>query len=580
MSEQVPNGTFQIDIREEIRKYNASSEPNLPPPVIVVDLMCLVRPFIRLDTAGLICGGRFNEMSRHMDAFFGELKSLGVELNFFCDGPVRTISPDKWCEKRDLYYRKMVKLFDGVDNGQELGTLQGFGDRPFHYVCTLKESAMKHGQFHWAIARECDQEMAAFANKSQALAIMTDDSDMLIYEGPWRFWCVGKLNVKNFTLIEYDRVALRAFLGLSPAQMPLLATLVGNDLVDTDALRNFHRRIGRLENITNVANFIRNRKKQTDESILMAALEFCSNRRALMDRFEESMDCYQLNFQPFNRKDMHDPIEAILLSRNVALFYQMWHSNNIECNAGMIDLREEQLGQEVHRLIIALILRMGGIILYQRQMERRINDYSKCNIMIKLQHKGNHSVHQYNVEFPTQVKPPPLEELLSKDPDIWQQLLDTKHELVCWIVSDNLDHHRMKTIPRPLQITALTLYYLVDRHILKVFEADLLLRLAHDVTFSKYDPETLAYPRTLASRPFRVAFVFQKVYGFVAKAFNLVGLIDSLEEDPPFDGVLFHNWYAEWENRPRDDAEGMDEIKEFRIYSAVAAETEEPLLDA
>nr|XP_029725225.1 uncharacterized protein LOC109410467 [Aedes albopictus] len=514
-------------------------------------------------------------MSRHMDTFFSELVNLGVKLHFFCDGPVRMMSPEAWCKRADDRYWEMIELMDAIDNGDSFETV-GTYRLPFHYVSAVEQSAMRHGEYHWATARECDQQMAAFANETGALAIMTDDSDMLIYEGSWRFWCVHELSVTKFTMMEYDRVALRAHLGLDPAQMPLLATLVGNDLVDSKALGNFHHRIGHrssghhgMNNISNVARFIREHMDLTDERILIEALEFCVNRRALMERFRESLGCYRMNYRAFNERYQHDPIETILLSRKISLFYQMWHMNNIECPTHMIDLREELLGQAVLRLKISLIIRMGGVILHQRQMQRRMVDYSECHIMTKLQHTAEYTVHHYSVEFPDRVQPPPLEELLSHDPVSQQDLLHVKHNLVSWIVSDRLDHSLLEAIPLSLQTTVLTLYCLVERRILKLFEADLLLRVAYDVAFDRYDPETIPYPRTVARRPFRVAFVFQEIHSRISEAYILVGLSNDLVETPPlFDGVLFHNRYADWHNGL--DPLLMDGIEQLRIYSSVA----------
>lgn len=579
IQKRVPNGTFPIDIREEINKYyNNSTDPNPPPPIIVVDLKCLVYPFLRLDPAGVICGGRFNDITRRMDRFFADLTSAGVKLEFFSDGPKRNASTVAWCERKDGYYREMQKLCDAVDNGEEISVMERFGTLPFHYVFTLKQSAVKHGKFHWAVARKCDQEMAAFANESKALAIMTDDSDFLIHDGSYRFWCTNNLNISNLTLTEYDRVELVRFLGLNQLQMPLLATLTGNDLVDSRALSRLHSSLGqRPDNIANIAKFIRDQSNQPVNAVLNRALESCRDTRMLMDRFNESLESYKMNYQPINQQYAHDPIEALLLSRQIPLFYQLWNLKHIECSPGVIDLRQDQLGKQVAQLKVSLILRMGGVTLYHRQMQRQIGDYSKCKIMIKLDHDAPHDIHQRLIAFPAHVQPPPLDQLLSNDPELSMDLLDIKHKLLGWIVSDNLDHNQISPIPESLQITVLTLYCLLENRILHLFEADLLLRVAFDVTFDKYDPESVIYPRTIASRPFRVAFVFTQIYALVARAFNLLGLINSTDkENSPFDGVLFHNRYDNWKRRQiTDDGTELDDIKEMRIYSSIAAAKEE-----
>lgn len=276
--------------------YSTSKTPNPPPPIICVDLMCLAYPFCSLDPAAVICGGRFNEISHSMNRFFGELKSLGAELEFFTDGPIRGVTPETWCDKKESHYRDMIKIFDAVDQGEELSTMANIIDRlPFHYVCTLKQVAMKHGRFHWATAKECDQEIVAFANKSNALAILSDDSDFLIYDGPWRLWCTTNLVIENLTTIEYDRARLMNCLGLQASQMPLLATLAGNDIVDPESLRRFHQNLGSIyDRLSNIAEFICEQWNQPEDAILIRVLEFCSNRRELMNRFKESLSSYQV----------------------------------------------------------------------------------------------------------------------------------------------------------------------------------------------------------------------------------------------------------------------------------------------
>lgn len=546
-------------MKEEIQKYKSTSTS---PPIIVVDWMCLVYPFCHLDKAGVICGGRYNEISHSMNHFFGELKSLGAELEFFSDGPIRSIATKSWCLRKDSYYQDMINIYDAVDQEEELLTIANIGRMPFHYVCTLKQAAMNHGRHHWATAKQCDQQMVAFANKPNTLAILSDDSDFLIYEGPWRLWCTTSLDIKNLTTIEYNRAGLIQALGLQRSQMPLLATLAGNDVVDSKSLTKFHRSLGNIsDKIQNVAKFIKNQQNQKETDIFNWVLKDCPNnkkKKELIRLFKQSLNSYQVTYIPINQKHLNEPIETELLSRQIAFFYQMFHSKNIESSPGVIDLRQQELGEDIPGLKIALMLRMGGIILYHyRQM-----DYSKCTIMIKLRHQTGHALHHYRVEFPAHMEPPTLQELLSNDPVTCSQLKDTKMQLLCWIVSksNNLDRSRLEAVPKPLQITVLTLYCLVERQMIKQFEADLLLQIANDVTFSTYDPKAIPYPQKLGNRPFRLAFAYQQIYAFVAKAFNLVGLNASVDEDPPFDGVLFHNRYEDY-SRQRVSSSSMDEWK-------------------
>lgn len=55
--------------------------------------------------------------------------------------------------------------------------------------------------------------------------------------GSWRYWSIKNINRDGYTTLEYNKEALRAKLGLSMAQLPLFATLGGNDIVQYDDVK-------------------------------------------------------------------------------------------------------------------------------------------------------------------------------------------------------------------------------------------------------------------------------------------------------------------------------------------------------
>jgi hypothetical protein len=74
-------------------------------------------------------------------------------------------------------------------------------------------------------------ETAAFATKNNALAVIADDSDYLIYKGNWRYWSARQLDLNDLSTMEYDRRALWDCLNLSEDQMKIFATIAGNDII-------------------------------------------------------------------------------------------------------------------------------------------------------------------------------------------------------------------------------------------------------------------------------------------------------------------------------------------------------------
>lgn len=67
---------------------------------------------------------------------------------------------------------------------------------------------------------------------------MAQDSDFVIYQGGGKFYLSSeKLDIDSMTTLAYDRQALARNLNLDISQLPILASLMGNDLISADHLR-------------------------------------------------------------------------------------------------------------------------------------------------------------------------------------------------------------------------------------------------------------------------------------------------------------------------------------------------------
>ena len=89
--------------------------------------------------------------------------------------------------------------------------------------------------------KECDGEIAQYAENNKCLAILAQDSDFVVYQGGAKFYLsLEKLDVNRMTTLAYDRYALARHLHLHISQLPVLASLMGNDFISADDLRSFH----------------------------------------------------------------------------------------------------------------------------------------------------------------------------------------------------------------------------------------------------------------------------------------------------------------------------------------------------
>ncbi|CAG0924575.1 unnamed protein product, partial [Notodromas monacha] len=90
---------------------------------------------------------------------------------------------------------------------------------------------------------ECDIEVAEYAVRHECFGILAQDSDYMIFDSAPYYLSSQFLNIESLETTNYDREAFAWHLGLNVDQLPLLASLIGNDVVNSQDLVLFHRRI-------------------------------------------------------------------------------------------------------------------------------------------------------------------------------------------------------------------------------------------------------------------------------------------------------------------------------------------------
>ncbi|XP_039432311.1 uncharacterized protein LOC120415013 [Culex pipiens pallens] len=574
--QDVPKGCYRINIENEIRRYYSTCRSQNPPgPTLVIDLMSLYRPIGNTDVPGSMCGGRYTLIYQRLDRFFGKLRELGANLVFYYDGPVQEDKFSTWYERQKNKYAIGIKILDAVDKGINLETLMNRFQRDFpgNTMYPVKEVAKKHGQIITAIANECDKELVQYANSVNALAIISNDTDFLIYKGFWQYWSCKDMNFETLTTKAYNRVALIKHLGLGFKHMPLLATLGGNDVIHYDEVKQFHGTLGRPgSKFHDLARFVEQFRIPVSEHDLKKVVAWVFGENAvddqLLQRFRNSLDLYDLDKRNPTPTSQSDQTLNVLLTMLNTFMYQIWIGHPVNVTSLITDLRAHKIGWQYPQLAVRLVKRQSGLVLYHRQM---LTGSSHLRVVMKMSHEEDFALHEHQAEFPEHIRIPPLLDLLSKQPDIWASLFETKLALYCWIASDSLDFRQLTPIPSILHPTVLTLYFLMENAVLHLFEADLLLQIACEVAFERCDLERVQYPRhRFNPRAFRIAFLYPKVYSHMAKTITLVGLDgEDYRDCHQFDGVLFHNRYEEWAQQKGD----LEDIRQWRIYAHLGGES-------
>lgn len=85
--------------------------------------------------------------------------------------------------------------------------------------------------------RECDLEIAEYAFRNKCMAILAQDSDFVIFNSANYYWSMKHFNLHRMTTKTYDRNILASILGITTNHLPLLASLLGNDVISYDDLQ-------------------------------------------------------------------------------------------------------------------------------------------------------------------------------------------------------------------------------------------------------------------------------------------------------------------------------------------------------
>lgn len=89
----------------------------------------------------------------------------------------------------------------------------------------------------YSSVRECDLEIAEYAFQKKCMAILAQDTDFVIFKSAKYYWSMKNFNFRHMTTYNYDRDKLASSIGLYSTELPLLASLLGNDVISFEDLK-------------------------------------------------------------------------------------------------------------------------------------------------------------------------------------------------------------------------------------------------------------------------------------------------------------------------------------------------------
>lgn len=194
------------------------------------------------------------------------------------------------------------------------------------------------GDFHYSVKNECDAEIAQYAKRHSAFAVITSDTDFLIFDGSYKRWSAKDIQIMDslkstedteIWTIEFNQSALKNCLSLSQHHLPLFATLLTNDFTRGyfDKLVGFYKSLGPFKyRVENVARYVRKVGSTPLSNLDIRRLTqhtFGKSDAKIQSLIRQSLDSYNIDLPA---PILDDPLEEKLLYLNSDMYkYYMLH---------------------------------------------------------------------------------------------------------------------------------------------------------------------------------------------------------------------------------------------------------------
>ncbi|CAG2067652.1 unnamed protein product [Timema podura] len=256
-----PECCWAVDIKQLAEGYRSETGKE---PIILVDGTNCFYNLYDFSRGDWLLGGQLLPFRKTLEHFVSCFKDIGVELIFYFDSYITPQKIDAWKDRQKTRVKEQKDIFSSLREGvlpkdRLMPPLLGACGR-FLLKYVLRCKVMLS-------LGECDEEMARYAREKDVFAILSQDTDFVIHEGARYYLAMRNLDLKTMTTLTYSRLGLAKTLSLKPEQLPLLATIMGNDIIPYDSVQPFHDIIclGRSFDISNrvkkLANFVKRQQK-------------------------------------------------------------------------------------------------------------------------------------------------------------------------------------------------------------------------------------------------------------------------------------------------------------------------------
>ena len=219
---------------KELAERHRSQHPG-GTPTIVVDAMCCLRYWYTPES--WVCGGQWREYYSSLREFVRTFTAVGIKLIFFFDGMVEQSKRGEWVTRRLKNNREIAKIFHYIKSRREQPGRNMFFT-PSGLAIFTRFALKALGQETLCSLQEADYEVASYGFQNNCLGILGEDTDYLIYD-TCPYFSISELSLDSLDTVMLCREKLCQSLGLHLADLPLLACLLGNDVIPEGMFESF-----------------------------------------------------------------------------------------------------------------------------------------------------------------------------------------------------------------------------------------------------------------------------------------------------------------------------------------------------
>ncbi|XP_031632710.1 uncharacterized protein LOC116346671 [Contarinia nasturtii] len=554
-----------VNIIEEINNWKSGNPDQTP--LIVVDFGSISHWALAQNPKDTICGGRHKVVAKSWKAMINSIHNTGCHMVFFSDlkneeGKILTK-----ITRKDEVFNRFANIYDEISDGKTVDDILDSkkDTKALKWFDTLESIAVEFGEFHDSVHYDCDLECAQYATQHNAMAVMSQDTDFLIFEGAWKLWSPDNIPISQsneFKINQYDRNAIKEILSLEEHHWPIFASLAGNDLTH----EQFFIRKPQIERAARWTRKL-NSVHPSDADFRRVVAQFRHDDAAkAIDLIKESVRSYDLNFSPVIDDD---PLIEGLSKTKTGIFrtYMTTLDRIYSIDMNYYDLRGCEQAEYLPILLIDWTKRRVGIVQKYKQ-----SDENQIVLTFLAQKKFNEKFKEYKEEpeYPDFSVPPLIELYLHEGNN---EIIATKWKLLAFIMKLSDDEvTAIKGLPKEFILISTIVFILVKSRLITKKQADGILYTAHMVLDDKTNDVT--YPTVLVAQHVRAAHIYNICFKPVKMNFEIAGLWSLMEVDLEFDGVYFQRLmelFDDMEMKKEDDeyVTFIAPILKYRIYEKI-----------